>query len=225
MLDGAFPEYAAYLDDAVARRRGAANPPDDLITALSRQELSGAPASARQIRSLLSNLILGGISTSTSMLGNLLHQLLASPDDHRVLHDDPARVSAAVEESLRIHPPILYVPRTCTADTAIGGHAVQAGERVIVSLASANRDPSVFQDPDRFRLDRDGAWPHLSFAPGAHLCVGAGLARATGRRVVEAFVSEFAPGQMTLAQGFAFQPTPVFMEYGPSALPVQVDPA
>ena len=219
---GAFPDYAGYIDEQVALRRQSNAPPSDQLRELVANHVLDAPVSDRQIRSLVSNLLLGGISTSTSLLGNLFHHLLRHPADHRALRKDSTRVPAAVEESLRLHPPVLYVVRTCAKETEISGFSIRAGERVIVSLASANRDDEIYPDSDRFRLDRDSPKPHLSFSAGPHLCVGAGLARMVGRVVTEAFTGLFAEDDIRLDDGFSFEPTPVFLEFGPRRLPVVV---
>ena len=219
---GAFPDYARYIDEQVALRRESIAPPRDLLGELVAKEVFGAPVSDRQVRSLVSNLLLGGISTSTSMLGNLFHHLLRHPVVHGALRENPALVPAAVEESLRLQPPVLYVVRTCTEETEISGFSIHAGERVIVSLASANRDDDIYPDSDQFLLDRESPRPHLGFSAGPHLCVGAGLARMVGRVVTEVFVDFFAEGDVRLEGGFSFEPTPVFLEFGPRRLPVVV---
>jgi cytochrome P450 len=221
-LSGAFPEYSQYIDRQVAFRRNSPDPPDDLITGMVQKSVFGKPVSDRQIRTLVSNLLLGGIATSTSMLGNLMHHLLTHPIDLRALRDDPSLIPAAVEESLRLSPPILYVVRTCSEDSEIGGVPVKAGERVILSIASANRDDTIYPDADAFRLDRTRPEPHLAFSAGPHLCVGAGLSRMEGQVVLEAFTRRFSEGTIALEDGYVFESTPVFMEYGPTTLPVVV---
>ena len=93
------------------------------------------------------------------MLGNLLHQLLTCREDFEILRSRPDLIPAAVEESLRVTPPVLYVVRNCERDTEIGGVLIREGERVIVSIASANRDHEVFPDADEFKLDREDPLP------------------------------------------------------------------
>lgn len=217
-LAGAFPEFAAYIDALVEERRGQSGA-EDLIGRLAASELDGAPINATVMRSVVGQIILGGISTSTNLMGSLLHRLLTDPDLHARLRDQPALVPAAVEEALRLDPPVLFVIRDCAKPATIGGEEIEPGERVVVGIASANRDERVFDDAESFRLDR-GLPRHISFSGGAHLCVGAGLARLTAVEATAAFLRRFAPGDLRLAPDFAFEGVPVFLEWGPVRLDV-----
>ena len=135
-------------------------------------------------------------------------------------------IPEAVEESLRLEPPVLFLFRTAKADTEIGGEPVHAGERVIVGIASANRDERAYECPNEFRLDRgmtSGDAPeHLTFGVGPHICLGIHVARMEGRVVLEAMLDRFAPGQVKLAPGYALHFVPMFLEYGPETLDVTV---
>ena len=216
---GAFPEFAGYIDALVEERR-APDAPDDFVSRLARSEIDGVPLNTTQLRILTAHTILGGISTSTNLLGSMLHRLLREPALHARLRDAPEHIPAAVDESLRLDPPVLFVLRNCTADTEIAGEKIRAGQRVAVGIASANRDERVFDDPDAFRLDR-GVPRHISFSGGAHLCMGAALARLVGCETLGAFTRRFAPGDVSLAPGFVFEGVPVFLEYGPHHLDVE----
>ena len=174
-LHGAFPEFSHYLDSLVESRRRP-DAPDDMITRLARCEVEGVAPSATVLRTLTAQVILGGISTSTNMLGSLLYRLLRNPSLHERLRTDPSLIPAALEESLRVDPPVLFVLRNCTRDTEIGGFRIRAGERVVVGIASANRDERVFEAPFEFRIDRNPN-RHLAFGVGEHFCLGAHLAR------------------------------------------------
>ncbi|GAA0904607.1 hypothetical protein GCM10009557_80170 [Virgisporangium ochraceum] len=125
----------------------------------------------------------------------------------------------AVEELLRLHTPNQGFARTATRDTRVGGQAVRAGQQVVLFYTSANRDPAVFADPDRFSLDR-GRNRHLAFGHGVHKCVGIALARLELRIGVErllAATSEFGPaGEPQML------PWPV---HGPATLPIRLWPA
>lgn len=218
-LHGAFPEFAGYIDRLVEERR-APDAPDDYVSRLARSEIDGVPLNTTQLRILTAHIILGGISTSTNLLGSMLYRLIRTPELHAKLRDEPAHIPAAVEESLRLDPPVLFVLRNCTRDTEIAGEKIAAGERVAAGIASANRDERVFDEPDAFRLDR-GVARHITFSGGAHHCMGAGLARLIGCEALGAFTRRFAPGDVCLAPGFQFEGVPVFLEYGPERLDVE----
>jgi len=219
-LEGAFPEFAAYLDGLVDRRRKKAAP-EDLVARLVRSRLDGEPLSPTVLRSLTAHVVLGGISTTTNLLGSMLLRILRESDLHARLRADPLLVGAAVEESLRVDPPVLFVMRVCRRDTVIAGERIHEGEQVLAGIASANRDERVFDDPDRYRLDR-GLPRHLSFSGGAHHCIGAGLARLTAQEAIGAFVERFDVDDVRLAPDFEFEGVPVFLEFGPLRLDAEI---
>jgi cytochrome P450 len=222
---GAFPAFAGYIDEKVARRAGELDRgddvPDDVLTRLIRLEVDGERLSGRQLRALTRNLITGGLTTTSQLLGNLVYQLLTVPGLEEVLRGAADAVVPAIEESLRLAPPVLFVARGCVRDTAIGDTPVQAGERVIVGTGSANRDERVFDDGDTFRVDRPNADQHLAFGYGPHVCPGASLARVVARIGVAAFLDRFPPGSVRLAPGYEFENVPTFFEIGPRRLPVE----
>lgn len=137
--------------------------------------------------------LFGGIETSEGMTAHALRHVLAHPGVLAALRADRTAVDAAVEESLRLEPAATRVDRYATADRELAGAAVRAGDLVVVSLAAANRDPSVYERPDDFVLDRSEARTHLAFAQGPHACLGAQLARLETRAAVEA-VLDLLPG-------------------------------
>ncbi|MFO0688146.1 MAG: cytochrome P450 [Myxococcota bacterium] len=222
-IAGAFPEFARYVDDLVDSRSKASSP-DDLIARLVGSEVLGRPLSRTMLRTLVSQIILGGISTSTNLLGSMLHRLLTTPGLHARLRAEPALVPAAVEESLRLDPPVLFVRRVCRRDTELAGTKLAQGETVIVGIASANRDEAVFEDADAFRLDR-GLPRHIAFAGGAHLCSGAALARLVACETISAYVARFEEGELELVPGFVYEGVPVFLEHGPKRLDVRLRPS
>ncbi|MGH2725728.1 MAG: cytochrome P450, partial [Actinomycetota bacterium] len=91
---------------------------------------------------------------------------------------DRGLIPNLVEETVRFDPPITALPRRARSDTTLDGDGIADGETVLVHLGAANRDPAVFDDPDRFDVDRDAAHAHIGFGYGPHTCVGAPLARA-----------------------------------------------
>ena len=219
-LAGAFPEFSAYLDELVEMHR-ASEGTNSFIARLARAEVAGRSLTATELRSMTGHIVLGGISTTTNLLGNLLYRLLGDPGLHARLRTHPELIPAAVEESLRLDPPVLFLMRICKRAVEIGGVAIEAGEQVMVGIASANRDEALFDDPDVFRLDR-GLPRHISFSGGAHHCIGAGLARLVAQEATRAFVERFDVGEIAFAPGFEFEGVPVFLEYGPVRLDVSV---
>jgi cytochrome P450 len=221
-LAGAFPQFTGYIDRLIESRRGP-DSPDDLISRLASSELEGRPVSDTLMRTLVAQIILGGISTSTNLLGSMIHRLLTTPELHGRLRAEPERVPAAVEESLRMDPPVLFVVRDCRKTTEIAGEKIEEGTKVVVGIASANRDEAVFDEPDSYRLDR-GLPRHLSFSGGAHFCSGAGLARLVACETISAFVERFDVGGIELKPGFVYEGVPVFLEHGPKRLDVCIAP-
>jgi cytochrome P450 len=131
-------------------------------------------------------------------------------------------LTGAIEESLRVAPPLLFVARGCVHDTSIADTQVHEGERVIVGIGSANRDERLFDGGDEFRHDRTNADQHLTFGYGPHVCPGAALARVVARIGIATFLDRFPSGSVRLADGFEFENVPTFFEIGPRRLPVEV---
>jgi cytochrome P450 len=219
----AFPEFAGYIDARIAERSAqldAGETRDDVLARLIRLQFDDEPLPPQQLRALVRNLITGGLTTTSQLLGNLLFAIVSEPALETALRADRALLNTAIEESLRLAPPLLFLARGCVRDTEIAGCPVHAGERVIVGAASANRDERHFTDPDEFLLDRGNADQHLTFGYGPHVCPGATLARAVARIGVNAVLDQFAPGDLRLEPGFVFEQVPTYFEHGPRRLPV-----
>jgi len=221
-LAGAFPEFAAFLDEQIALRRCAASAPDDLLTRMIAAADAGTVLSDVQVRTLSANCLLASQSTA-NLIGNLLHRFARDPAFERALRSDRALVTAAVEESLRFEPPVLFLFRTARHDTELAGEKIAAGERVIMGIASGNRDERVYPRADEFWLGRwPGAPEHLTFGPGPHLCLGNQLARMEARVVLELAMELFPEGALRLAPGYQRTHVPMFLEYGPERLDVVI---
>ena len=219
----AFPEFAGYIDARIAERAAqldAGEQHDDVLARLIRLEVDDAPLPPPQLRALVRNLITGGLTTTSQLLGNLLFALLTRPEVDRALRADRELLPTAIEESLRLTPPLLFLARGCVHDTEIGGCPVHAGERVAIGTACANRDERVFAQAGEFRADRANADQHLTFGYGPHVCPGATLARAVARIGIAAVLDHFAAGELVLEHGFVFEQVPTFFEHGPRRLPV-----
>ena len=168
----AVPGIVAGARKAVEARRD--EPADDLLSDLIQaQAEDGDRLTATELITLVWHLVLAG-QTPTNMITNAVPALLGHPDQLAALHHDR---EAVVEELLRwCGPQLLTVPRYAREDVDIDGVRIGQGEPVSVAVASANRDPRVFADPEEFDVRRGGTG-HLSFAHGAHFCLGAALAR------------------------------------------------
>jgi len=218
---GAFPEFTQYLEGlAEAHIRGGAE--SDTISRIVGQGFDGGEVTVPLIRMILLNLVLGGTATTRDFIGSLLLEFLRRPELHEAVQENPELIPAAAEESLRVAPPVLYLIRTCTARSELGGVPIDAGERVVVGIASANRDEEVYEDGERFRLDRVDPPSHFSFGFGRHFCVGAGLARMEGQEALRAFVDRFRPGELRLPADYALKRMPLPYMFGPLRLDVEV---
>ena len=138
-------------------------------------------------------LMFGGIETTEAMIVNAALHLLTNPDQLALVLADPALVADAVEESLRLEPAATLVDRYATRDVELAGAPIRAGDLVSVSVSGANRDPAVFDEPDRFDVRRPNARLHLAFAQGPHFCLGAHAARLETRAAISLLLRE-VPG-------------------------------
>lgn len=174
VMEEASAKLNAYFTDLMAERRRA--PRDDLISDMVQQQAAGAALDDDELRLNLQALLVGGNLTTTDLIGNAVRNLILNPAELAKLRADPSIVSAVVEESLRFEPPVDITGRIASGDLVAGGCPLREGQAITVSLRAANRDPSVFEDPHRFDVSRKRK-PHVAFGGGAHICIGAPLAR------------------------------------------------
>ena len=218
----AFPEFTAFIDDLIAeRRRAGDHAPDAIARIVDTAREAGAAPPETIIRMVLIQLLLGGSATTRDFLGHLFHTLILQPDLHAAIRDDRSLVPAAVEEGLRLTPPVLFVIRRCAQPVSLGGLELAPGERIIAAIAPANRDPVIYDRPHDFRLDRVDPAPHLSFGLGAHFCVGNQLARMESQEALDIFVDRVAPGELRIAPDFAMRYMPTPFLFGPVGIPVE----
>jgi cytochrome P450 len=211
-------EFNAYIQEQIdARRR--ANPPDDIITRMMTTELSdGRYLTDTEIVTQVRFMLMAGNETTTNLIGNLCYELIRAPERYQRVRADRALVPIAIEESLRHDPPVQLMFRTATRPTALAGCPMAKGERVIVSMGSANRDERVYERSDEYDLDRGLVTNHLGFGLGAHLCVGAPLARLQTRVVLNALLD--AVPEPRLSTDFVYEKVNFFVFRGPKHLPV-----
>ncbi|UXA19127.1 cytochrome P450 [Mycobacterium sp. SMC-4] len=134
-------------------------------------------------------LLIAGNETTTNLLGGMFDTLARNPDQFDMIRADPELIPMAVEEQLRISSPIQNLYRYTRADYRVDGVTIPAGSRVMLNFAAANRDPLVFDDPDTYRADRNPR-SHIAFGHGAHMCIGAPLARMEAQAVLRELVRQ-----------------------------------
>jgi cytochrome P450 len=164
--------YAHLLADEKHRRPG-----DDIMSILLAQvDDDGGQVSVEEFENLFWLFAVAGNETLRNGLPGACIALLEHPDAQQELRANPALMPAAVNEMLRWWTPVMTFRRTATADCELGGQRISAGDKVVVSFTSANRDEAVFPGADRFDIRRHPN-PHLVFGHGPHFCLGAHLAR------------------------------------------------
>lgn len=167
--------------DSLGRREDREDVIDRLLTA----EVNGAPLSFDEVVNQVFMLLNGGIDTSTALIASMFLYLSQHPDQRALLASDPSRIPLAVDEMLRYFTPGPTLARTVISPVALGDVSLQPGDRVLLALGSANNDEALFDQPDEVRLDRENAGKHLAFGHGLHRCLGAFLAPAEMRLLLE----------------------------------------
>jgi hypothetical protein len=177
-------------------------------------ELLGAAAAHSDLThdQIISNagiLLFGGIETTEGMITNALTYLLENPG----AAPDPTRLDAVIDESLRLEPAAAVIDRYARTETTLATARIDKGELVRVSIAAANRDPAVFDDPNAFAPGRSRARRHLAFAQGPHVCLGIHLARLEARAGLAALSQRLPslrldPERPAAIQGLVFRKPP-----------------
>ena len=175
-----------YYQEMVDQRRRSRT--DDLTSALIDAEIDGDRLSDEEIVAFLFLMVVAGNETTTKLLGNAWYWGWRFPEQRSVPFADPARVSDWVDETLRFDTSSQMLLRVTRQPVELHGTTIAEGERVLLLVGSANRDETVFPEPDRYRLDRDTS-KLVSFGSGRHFCMGAPLARMEARIALEELVA------------------------------------
>jgi cytochrome P450 len=176
VIMAAFDELDAYIGDMIARRRHHLT--DDLISELIRAEDNGDRLTAEELIMLAEGLLMAGTDTTRNQLAAAVQDLCDHPKQWALLAEHPELAPQAVEELMRHNPVVFGTIRQAVEDVELDGVTVPAGTYVMVNTAAANRDPVVYDDPDRLDITREGPATMLTFGGGIHYCLGAHLARA-----------------------------------------------
>lgn len=187
-LIGAGMELAGLMNELAEHRR--ANPGDDLTTALVHNDVGDEILAPAELAPFFILLAVAGNDTTRTAISHGMNLLAHNPDQRALWQADPEAITkSAVEEIVRVAAPVVFMRRTVTRDLELSGHELHEGDRMVMFYGAANRDPRVFDDPERFDVRRDPN-PHVGFGgPGPHFCLGAHLAR---REVAVAFRQLFA---------------------------------
>ncbi len=184
---------AGYFNELIAARRGKLG--DDLLSRLIEAEEEGDRLGPEELLIQSIGLLIAGFETTIGLIANGLTTLIRNPGEIARLRAEPGLIESATEECLRYSGPITWTVRVLHEPIEFDGYRMEADEEVMVGLAAANRDPDHFDDPERFDVARYAAKPappaHLSFGGGAHLCLGAHLARLETQVAIGKLVARF----------------------------------
>lgn len=182
-------QLIVYFVEMIAERRARPDQgvrAEDLTSALLKAEIDGDRLTDEEIVGFLFLMIVAGNETTTKLLANAVYWGWRNPTELAKPMTDPVRIGTWVEETLRYDSTSQIVARTLAKDFTAHGRTVPAGDRLVLLIGSANRDPAVFPDPDRYDLDRDTA-SLISFGAGRHYCLGANLARLEAKVALAEF--------------------------------------
>jgi cytochrome P450 len=184
--------FSAWLAEHLQQLRR--EPSGNLMSQLIQTAESGSAETyldEKELQAIAGLVLAAGFETTVNLLGNGIRMLLDAPEQVDALRRRPELWPNAVEEILRLESPVQLTARIALNDIEMAGRRLHRGDLVLVYLAAANRDPSVFPDPHRFDIERENAGRHLAFSGGRHFCLGAALARAEGEVGLRTFFERF----------------------------------
>ncbi|MEM6104891.1 cytochrome P450 [Mycobacterium sp. 050272] len=213
----AWAELDDYVDDMVARRRHSLT--DDLLSDLIRAEDDGDRLNAAELRMLAGGLLLAGTDTTRNQVGASVQVLCEHPEQWNLLKQNPELAMRAVEETMRHSPIACGTLRLVVEDAELDGYLFPAGTMVLVNTAAANRDPDVYDAPNRVDITREGAPPILTFGGGVHYCLGANLARRELAEALTVLSQRMANPRITGPVPWK----PMVSLSGPTSVPIEFD--
>ena len=196
------------------------NPRDDLLSTLVQAEPGETPLTNAELVWLVRELIVAGNETTIRALADIILNLDTMPGVWDRLRDDEQFRRGVVEEGIRLAAPVMGLWRKATCDTEIGGVMIPADSTLFLAFSSANRDDSVFEDPDAFDPLRQNVREHLAFGHGIHVCVGAGLARIEAMSALRALADNVSALEVVDRDALRYGPS--YGLRGLMGLPVRV---
>ncbi|MEZ4521870.1 MAG: cytochrome P450 [Thermomicrobiales bacterium] len=200
-------EMKEYLEEVIDERRR--NPKEDLLTELVQAEEAGDRLTMNEMVVMVVALLIGGNNSTAHLIGNSILTLIRHPDDMARLRAEPDLIRTAVEEVMRYESPVMTTSRIAMEDMELHGQQIKAGDNINLMIASANRDPRQFDDPDTYVINRRPN-RHLTFAHGPHFCLGSALARNVSQIAVLTAIQrldnlQLVSDEIEWARGFAFR--------------------
>lgn len=208
-VDGALGAFDRWLDGHLEQVR--ANPGDNLLSQLVAAREDGVGLTDLELRATAGLVLGAGFETTVNLLGNGVALLHDNPSQLEALRAEPGLWPNAVDEVLRVDPPVMLTGRTCVRDTEVAGVRVPRDAVVTLIFAGANRDPAVFENPALFDVRRDNAREHISFSAGRHYCLGAALARMEGEVGLRTLFDRFP--KLRLTAGATHRPSRILRGY------------
>jgi cytochrome P450 len=168
-----------------------ADPRPDLMSAIARAQVDGEMLSDEFLDGSWLLIVFAGNDTTRNTISGSMKLLTEFPDQKAKLIADRSLLPGAVNEFIRMVSPVIYMRRTATRDTEIGGQRIGEGEKIVMFYAAANRDPTVFADPDRLDIERANADKHVAFGFGPHVCIGKRVAQMQLETVYDELLTRF----------------------------------
>jgi cytochrome P450 len=220
-FSAAVDEMFEYGRAMLHKRR--ADPQNDLMSAIARAQIDGELLADEYLDGSWLLIVFAGNDTTRNTISGAMNLLSSFPDEKRKLIANPDLLANAANEFIRMVSPVIYMRRTATKDVEIAGQKIAEGEKVIMYYGSANRDESVFPDPDSLDVARANADKHLAFGYGPHVCIGKRVAQmqleAVYRQILRRFPDMRQAGKMEVAANnfvYAIRALPV--EFTPEKL-------
>jgi cytochrome P450 len=205
-----------YLNDYLRTRAGQSN---NLLSRLAAAEVDGQKLTPKEILGFFQLLLLAGNETTTNLINNAILCLGENPEQMEKLRGRKELMAGAIEEVLRYRSPLQITFRAIREDVEIHGQKIPSGSLVLVMLGSANRDPKVFAEAEKFDITREPN-PHLAFGHGIHFCLGAPLSRLEARIGLTDLLTRTK--KIELALEGQWEPRRAFHVHGPVTLPVKL---